>query len=100
MAEIRPQHLRDREGPQTVTGVLEHLLGQERAEQRSTLGGARGTEPPSLAGEGDQILGATLLAADPSEAVIVDAAVEEGEDRIFDRAAPEAVASLEALLGP
>jgi hypothetical protein len=51
-----------------------------------------------LAGERDQILGATLSAADPSETVVVDAAVEEGEDGILDGAAPEAVASLEALL--
>jgi hypothetical protein len=44
------------------------------------------------------LLGATLLAADPSETVVVDAAVEEAEDGILDGAAPEAVASLEALL--
>jgi hypothetical protein len=78
VAKDPAQHLRHHERPEAVAYVFQHLLGEERAEERSTLGFARGAEPPSLAGERDQILGVTLLATDPSETVVVDAAVEEG----------------------
>ena len=51
-----------------------------------------------LAPEGDQELGATLVAAHASEPVLEDAAIEELVDRAACRSAQAAVARLEALL--
>lgn len=92
--EEHPQHLRNRERPQAVPD----LLGEERAEERTALGRARRTEPPSLTGEGDEVLGPALGAAHPREAAVEDAAVEKAVGRVLDTAAPEAEAALEVLL--
>jgi len=73
--EERAKHLRDREGPQTVSDLLEHLVGEKGAEHRPALGGARGAEAAPLTGERHQKLGAALVAAHPGEAVIEDPAV-------------------------
>ena len=81
-----------------MADVLDHLLGEEGPEQRATLGGARWAELPPLKGEGDEVLGPALAAAHPRVAVLEDAAVEEGVDRVLDATAPEAVAAREVLL--
>ena len=96
--EVRPQHLGDGEGPQVMPDLLEHLFGEQDAEQSPPLGGTRRTEPPLLAGERDQVLGPAAVAAHAGEAVVVDAAVEKGIDGLLDGAAPEPVAGREALL--
>jgi hypothetical protein len=86
--EEDPQHLRDRERPQAVPDLLDDLLGEERAEERTALGRARRTEPPSLTGERDEVLGPALGAAHPREAAVEGAAVEKAVGRVLDTAAP------------
>jgi hypothetical protein len=81
-----------------VSDVLDHVLGQENAEERAPLGGTRGAEAAPLAREGDEVLGAALGAADPGEAAVEEAAVEKAVDRVLDAATPEAEAALEVLL--
>ncbi len=45
---------------------------------------ARGTEPSALAAEGDQLVVATVGAAQPQETVRQDAALEEGVELVLD----------------
>jgi hypothetical protein len=50
-----------------MADLLEHFLGEPSAEQRSALGGARRAETSPLAGEGDEVLAAAFVAADPEK---------------------------------
>ena len=58
---------------------------------------AGGAEPAALAGEGQQVLMLAMVAADPREATLQVAAVQELVDYLGDDGAQEAVAGLVLL---
>jgi len=81
-----------------VSDVGDHLVLEEGGELGGALGPAGRAEPASLAGEGEQVLGGAVGAADAGEAPLEDAAVEVPRDHPVEEATPEAVSALEEIL--
>jgi hypothetical protein len=92
------QQLRDGQGPHAVRDVVQHLVAQEGAEDRTAFRRTRWAESAAGAGEGEQVLVAARVAGDAGKASTQVPAVGEGEDHIVDEASPASVEGLEALL--
>jgi hypothetical protein len=76
------KNFRDAQDPVAVGDGFNNLLKEPLAEFDHTLLMAGGTEVPSLAGEGQEVLVAAGIAADSSEAVMEDAAVKKPVDDV------------------
>src|ERR1035437_1135199 len=71
---------------------------RKAANSAARLAPQEGQSPRPLQGEGEQVLGGAVGAADAGEAPLEDAAVEVSRDDPVEKAAPEAVAALEEIL--
>lgn len=97
VAEIRPEHLGDRQHDLPVRHRPEHRLVHPLGEGHRPLGVTGGAEVTPLAGVGRQVLVAALPAAHPGEALLQVAAAEVLVDGLPDDGPQEPVAVLVAL---
>ena len=97
-AKVRAQHLGDAEGEMPVRDREQDGFGEQRAEELDLLLVAGGTEPASLAGEGQQVFVLAVIAADAGKPVLKVAAVEELVYDLRYDGAQESIARLVALL--
>ena len=81
-----------------VRNRRQHLGGQPLRPQHRALRMARRAEPPPLARQRHPKLPPTLIAAHPRKAVLLDAAVQKGEQRALHHRPPGTVALSEALV--
>ena len=96
--EVGPEPPGEGEDHMPMGHRLEDLPGDELAELDLALLVAGRTEAPPLAGEGQQILVATLRATDPSEAPVQDTALPEGLNGMLNACAQGPVGRGEAVV--
>jgi len=97
--EKRPaEYLGDAEDPVAVWYGFNDLLEKPLPEFDHTLLVAGGTEMPTLAREGQEVLVAAGITADPGESVVEDAAVEKPRDDVSYIRAEESVLAGKAFI--
>ena len=92
--EIGAEHFGDGQDVMTVGHGREDAGGEEGGGGLDVFLVAGGTEPAAFAGEGEEVFVAAVVAADPGEAAVEVAAVEEFVDDLGDDGAQGAEAGL------
>ena len=95
--EVGAQHSRDGQDIMPVGHRGHHLVQDEPGGGLDVLLVAGGAEPAALAGKGQQVLMLAMVAANPGEAALQVAAVQELVDDLGDDGAQDAVARLVSL---
>ena len=92
--EVGAQHSGNGQDVVPVRHRGHHLVQDEAGGGLDILLVAGGAEPAALAGKGQQVFVLAMVAADPGEAALQVAAVQELVDHLGDDGAQEAVAGL------